>query len=59
MFADSFLVAVLVHLPNDHEEDAGKRSLEAGFGRVDEPDPPTFADLEVAQAWTQHRLDGG
>jgi hypothetical protein len=30
--------------------------LEAGFGPVGHPDPPTFADLDVAQSWIEQRL---
>ena len=56
VFADGFLVAVLVHLADEHGADEGKWFLEAGFGRVDHPDPPKFADLDGAQAWIEHRL---
>jgi hypothetical protein len=56
--ADGFLVAVLVRLSEDHGADGGKWFLEAGFGRVDDQGQPTFADLDDAQAWIQHRLDG-
>ncbi|KMO10585.1 hypothetical protein [Methylobacterium platani] len=56
VFADGFLVAVLVHLSDDHEEDAGKWFLEAGFGRVDDQSQPKFVDLTEAQAWIQRRL---
>jgi len=58
IFSEGFLVAVLVRLSEDHEEDAGKWFLEAGFGRVDDPDPPTFADLDAAQAWITGCLEG-
>lgn len=56
VFADGFLVAVLVHLADEHGTDAGKWFLEAGFGRVDHPHPPLFADLDAAQAWIEQRL---
>ncbi|GJD52498.1 hypothetical protein OPKNFCMD_5264 [Methylobacterium crusticola] len=56
VFADGFLVAVLVHLSDDHGDEAGMWFLEAGFGRVDEITPPKFADLEEAQAWITRRL---
>jgi hypothetical protein len=56
VFEDGFLVAVLVHLSDEHEGDAGKWYLEAGFGRVDSPNPPKFADLDEAQAWINQRL---
>lgn len=59
VFADGSLVAVLVRLSDDHDEDAGKWFLEAGFGRVEESAQPAFTDLETAQAWIQHRLEGG
>jgi len=56
VFADGFLVAVLVHLSDQHGADTGKWFLEAGFGRVDHPNPPTFDDLDRAQAWITQRL---
>jgi len=56
VFDDGFLVAVLVRLSDEHEADAGKWSLEAGFGRVDDPSPPTFADLDEAQGWISDQL---
>ena len=56
VFADGFLVAVLVRLSDEHEADAGKWFLEVGFGRVDDPRQPKFADLDEAQAWIADRL---
>ena len=56
VFANGLLVAVLVQLSDQHEDDAGMWFLEAGFGPVDDPNPPTFADLDVAQAWITQRL---
>src|ERR1700710_33832 len=58
VFADGSLVAVLVRLSDQHENDAGKWFLETGFGPVDPVCPPLFADLNEAQAWIseQHRL---
>lgn len=56
VFADGYLVAVLVRLSDAHEEVAGMWFLEAGFGRVDHPDPPTFSDLDEAGAWIAGRL---
>ena len=56
VFADGFLVAVLVRLSDDHDDLAGMWFVEAGFGRVDHPTPPTFADLEEAQNWIERRL---
>jgi len=59
VFAGGFLVAVLVQLSEEHGEDAGKWFLEAGFGRLDDPNQPKFADLDEAQEWIARRLDGG
>ena len=56
VFANDFLVAVLVHLSDDHDGLAGMWFLEAGFGRVDTATPPTFADLDAAQSWIEQRL---
>ena len=56
VLADGRLVAVLVHLSDEYEADAGKWFLEAGFGRVNHPDPPMFADLDEAQGWIEQRL---
>ena len=56
VFHEGFLVAVLVRLSEEHEAEAGKWFLEVGFGRVDDPSPPVFADLEEAQAWIAERL---
>lgn len=56
VFADGFLVAVLVQLCEQHEEEAGRWFLEAGFGRVHHPHPPTFANLEEAQGWIWQQL---
>jgi len=58
VFADGFLVAVLMHLSEEHGDEAGQWFLEAGFGRVDHPDPPKFADLNAAQDWITQRLAG-
>lgn len=56
VFADGFLVAVLVRLSDEHEEEAGMWFLEVGFGRVHHPAPPTFANLEEAQGWIEQQL---
>ena len=56
VFDDGFLVAVLVQLSEQHEDEAGNWFLEAGFGRVDHPNPPTFVDLDNAQSWIEQRL---
>ncbi|WP_425324322.1 Crp/Fnr family transcriptional regulator [Methylobacterium frigidaeris] len=59
VFANGFLVAVLVRLSEDHGDDVGKWFLEAGFGRVDDPGEPKFAELDDAQEWIQRRLEKG
>ncbi|MGH1574362.1 hypothetical protein ACRAWG_31555 [Methylobacterium sp. P31] len=56
VFADGFLVAVLVQLSDDHDDEAGMWCLEAGFGPVDDPCPPTFLNLDTAQTWIEQRL---
>jgi hypothetical protein len=56
VFADGFLVAVLVHLSEQHGDEAGQWFLEAGFGPVDTATPPTFANLDEAQSWIEGRL---
>jgi hypothetical protein len=45
-----------VHLSDEHGADAGKWFMEAGFGRVDHPNPPMFENLDEAQAWIEERL---
>lgn len=57
VFADGYLVAVLVQLCAYHEENASEWSLEAGFGPVDDPNPPIFDDLDEARSWIERRLD--
>jgi hypothetical protein len=49
-------LAVLVRLSDEHGADAGKWFMEAGFGRVDHPNPPMFENLDEAQAWIEQRL---
>ena len=56
VFSDGFLVAVLVQLSDKHETEAGRWFLEAAFGRVDDPHPPTFADLGEARTWITDQL---
>jgi hypothetical protein len=56
VFKDCFLVAVLVCLSDSHGSDAGKWYLEAGFGPVDDPNPPIFSDLDEAQEWIIKQL---
>ncbi|KAA0121634.1 hypothetical protein CIW48_22835 [Methylobacterium sp. P1-11] len=59
VFADSSLVAVLVQLSDQHDYDAGKWFLEAGFGPIDPILPPLFADLEEAKTWIVEQLPSG
>ncbi len=47
------LVAVLVRLSEQHEHQVGHWFLEAGFGRLDGPNHPVFADLDEAQDWIE------
>ena len=58
VFNEGFLVAVLVQLSDDHEDEAGSGFLEAGFGRLDTGSPPTFADLDEVLGWITRRLGG-
>jgi hypothetical protein len=50
------LVAVLVRLSDDNEVAPGQWYLEAGFGRLDGGDRPTFSNLDMAQDWISERL---
>jgi hypothetical protein len=50
------LVAVLTHLSNENEVAPNYWYLEAGFGCLDGPNHPTFADLDQAQEWINRRL---
>jgi hypothetical protein len=50
------LVAVWTDLSDRYEGVAGEWYLEAGFGYLDGPDRPTFADLDAAQGWISQRL---
>ncbi len=52
------LMAVLTHLGDQHDGASGCWYLEAGFGRLDGPSHPVFADLEAAQEWIGRRLAG-
>ncbi len=56
VFSEGFLVAILVQLSDDHEDMAGMWVLEAGFGSVEHPCPPTFANLDAAQVWIAQQL---
>jgi hypothetical protein len=54
-FGDERLVAVLVRLSHQHEEQAGKWFLEHGFGPLDNGEHPIFDDLDAAQSWILRR----
>jgi hypothetical protein len=53
------LVAVLVRLSDDNEVAPGQWYLEAGFGRLDGGNHPTFSTLDMAQAWISQCLAKG
>ena len=53
---DRRLLAVLTHLSDANEVAPGQWYLEAGFGRLDSPNHPTFASLGTAQDWIGRRL---
>ncbi|WP_457106899.1 hypothetical protein [Methylobacterium sp. P5_C11] len=56
VFADGFLVAILVRLSAQHDDDAGKWFLEAGFGPIEPVAPPLFVDLAAARVWIMRQL---
>ncbi|GJE15095.1 hypothetical protein [Methylobacterium longum] len=56
VFHEGFLVAVLVCLSEQHDDDAGKWFLEAGFGQIDDLNAPLFASLDEAQGWILDQL---
>jgi hypothetical protein len=53
------LVAVLTHLGEQYDGASGQWYLEAGFGCLDGPDHPTYADLDAAQEGIRRRLARG
>jgi hypothetical protein len=53
---DQRLVAVLTRLSHHYEGVTGEWYLETGFGPLDGPAHPTFADLDEAQGWISKRL---
>ena len=57
VFAEGLLVAVLIQLAEGHDA-VGHWFLEHGFGRLDVPMSPTFADLQIAENWIASRLAG-
>ena len=52
------LLAVLVRL-SDSNVAPGQWYLEAGFGRLDGGNHPTFSHLDMAQDWIRQRLAKG
>lgn len=56
LFSDGHLLAVLVRLSDGYDDLSGSWFLEHGFGAVDGPAHPTFADLDAAQDWIEARL---
>jgi len=50
------LVAVLVRLSDENEIAPGQWYLEAGFGRIDGINHPTFSNLDMANEWIGQRL---
>ncbi|MCJ2069679.1 hypothetical protein MKK75_12915, partial [Methylobacterium sp. J-030] len=56
VFADGFLVAVLVRLSEQHDAFAGMWFLEAGFGLTAVRSAPLFANLDAAQDWIEGHL---
>jgi hypothetical protein len=50
------LVAVFVRLGRGHEADEGAWFLEKGFGPLDGPQPPAFANLDQVRGWVSARL---
>ncbi|MCJ2098621.1 hypothetical protein [Methylobacterium sp. E-046] len=56
VFADGFLVAVLVRLSDQHGADVGLWFLEAGFGLTSVARAPLFLDLDAAQDWIEGHL---
>ena len=53
------LLAVLVRLSDENEVAAGQWYLEAGFGRLDGINRPTFSNLDMARDRMVHRITGG
>lgn len=56
VFADGWLVAVLVRLSDVHEAAAGCWFLEKGFGEIDGTESPVFSNLDLAQEWISASL---
>ncbi len=58
VFLNDRLVAVLTRLDENYGSEAGRWFFEAGFGRLDGPNHPTFPDLDAAQKWIRQRASG-
>jgi hypothetical protein len=56
VFSDDRLVAVLVHLSDENEIAPGHWYYEAGFGALDGPEHPTFANIDEAQDYIVRRI---
>lgn len=56
VFADGFLVAMLVQLSGQHGAFAGMWFLEAGFGLTAVMSAPLFLNLDAAQDWIDRHL---
>ena len=50
------LVAIPTHLSDQYDGASGHWFLEAGFGRLEGKDHPTFADPPGAEAWLNRSL---
>ena len=57
VFSDDRLVAILVRLSDQHEIAPGQWFYEAGFGSLDGPHHPIFANLEEATEYIAQRID--
>ena len=53
------LLAVLVRLSDENEVSPGQWFVEAGFGRLDGGNHPTFSNFDMAQDWIGQRLTQG
>jgi hypothetical protein len=58
VFRDGWLVAVLVRLSAQHDEQEGFWYLEKGFGALDGPELPSFETLEEAIVWIADHFQG-
>ena len=56
VFHREFLVAVLMRLSEDHEDDVGKWFLETTFGQLDPSKQPIFTVLDEAEEWITEQL---